>query len=69
MDGKSGTMVERGGTYRILVGKREGKRPRGRPRRRWENNIKMDLQGVGWGTWIGLIWFRSNTYGGLLLMR
>jgi hypothetical protein len=31
------------GTYRILVGKREGKRPLGRPRRRWEDNIKMDL--------------------------
>jgi hypothetical protein len=33
--------------YRVLVGKREGKRPLGRPRRRWEDNIKMDLQEVG----------------------
>ena len=43
-------MEERRGVYRILVGKPEGMRPRGRPRRRWEDNIKMDLQEVGiWG--------------------
>jgi hypothetical protein len=35
-------------SYRILVGKLEGKRPRGRPRRRWVNNIKMDLREIGW---------------------
>jgi len=35
---------ERRGVYRVLVGKPEGKRPLGRPRHRWENNIKMDLQ-------------------------
>ena len=40
---------ERRGAYRVLVGRPEGKRPLGRPRRRWKNNIKMDLQGVGWG--------------------
>ena len=40
-------MGERRGVYRVLVGKQEGKRPLGRPRRRWENNIKMDLQEVG----------------------
>ena len=40
-------MGERSGVYRVLVGKPEGKRPLGRPRRRWENNIKMDLQEVG----------------------
>ena len=34
---------------RVLVGKPEGKRPLGRPRRRWEGNIRMDLQEVGWG--------------------
>ena len=38
---------ERRGVYRVLVGKPEGKRPLGRPRRRWEDNIKMDLQEVG----------------------
>ena len=35
------------GVYRVLVGKPEGKRPMGRPRRRWEDDIKMDLQDVG----------------------
>jgi hypothetical protein len=40
--------------YRGLVGKPEGKRPLGRPRRRWEDNIKMDLQEVGGG---GMDWF------------
>jgi hypothetical protein len=39
-------MGERRGVHRVLVGKPEGKRPLGRPRRRWENNIKMDLQEV-----------------------
>ena len=38
---------ERRGVYRVLVGKPEGKRPLGRPRRKWEGNIKMDLQEVG----------------------
>jgi len=37
------------GVYRVLVGKHEGKRPLGRSRRRWEDNIKMDLQEVGGG--------------------
>ena len=37
------------GVYSVLVGKPEGKRPLGRPRRRWEDNIKMGLQEVGWG--------------------
>jgi hypothetical protein len=42
-------MGERRGLCRVLVGKPEDKRPLGRHRRRWENNIKMDLQEVGWG--------------------
>jgi hypothetical protein len=41
-------MGEKRGTYRILVGRPEGRRPLGRPRHRWEDNIKMDLQTVGW---------------------
>ena len=45
-------MGERRGVYRALVGKPEGRRPLGRPRRRWEDNIKMDLQDVGACTWI-----------------
>jgi len=49
-------VVERRGEYRVLVGKLEGKRPLGRPRRRWEDSIKMDLQEVGCGgmDWIEL---------------
>jgi hypothetical protein len=49
-------MGERRGVYRVLVGKPGGKRPLGRPRRRWENNNKMDLQEVGCGgmDWINL---------------
>jgi len=44
---------ERRGVYRVLVGKREGKGPLGRPRRRWKDNIKMDPQEVGkWGHWM-----------------
>jgi hypothetical protein len=42
-------MEENSGVYRVWVGKPEGKRPLGRPRLRWVDNIKMDLQGVGWG--------------------
>jgi len=44
------------GVYRVLVGKPEGKRPLGRPRRRWEDNIKMNLQEVGvcCGEWMDL---------------
>jgi len=49
-------MGERRGVYRVLVGKPEGMRPLGRPRRRWEDNIKMDLQEVECGgmDWIEL---------------
>jgi hypothetical protein len=49
-------MVERRGVYRVLVGKPEGKRPLGRPTRRWDDNIKMDLQEVECGgtDWIQL---------------
>jgi hypothetical protein len=46
-------MGEGRGAYRILVGRPEGRRPLGRPRQRWEDNIKMDLQEVGWG---GMDW-------------
>ena len=49
-------MSKRRGEYRVLVGKPGGKRPLGRPRRRWEDNIKMDHEGVGCGgmDWIEL---------------
>jgi hypothetical protein len=52
---------ERRGLYRVLVGKPEGKRPLGRYRHRWKDNIKMDLQEVGWGVWNGLSWLRIGT--------
>jgi hypothetical protein len=39
------------GVHRVMVGKHEGKGPLGRPRRRWDDNIKMDLQEVGGGSW------------------
>ena len=56
MGGACSAYGEGGGVYRVLVGKPEGKRPLGRPRRRWEDNIKIDLQEVGcWGMeWIRL---------------
>jgi hypothetical protein len=49
-------MSEKRNAYRLLVGKPEGKKSLGRPRRRWMDNIKMDLLGIGWGgvDWIGL---------------
>jgi len=46
-------IVEGRGVYRVLVRKHGGKRPVGRPRRRWEDNIKMDVQEVGYG---GMDW-------------
>jgi hypothetical protein len=42
-------MAERRGAYRVLVGKPEGRRPLGRPKRRWEDSNKIDLREVGWG--------------------
>ena len=49
-------MGEERGVYRVLVGKLEGRRPLGRPRRRWVDNIRIDLQEMGFGymDWIGL---------------
>jgi hypothetical protein len=61
-------MVEKKNAYRTLVGKPEGKRLLGRPRRRWADNVKMDLREVGWDglDWIGLIWLTIGTSVGLL---
>jgi len=56
MGGACSAYGERRGVYRVLVGKPDGKRPFGRPRRKWGDNIKMDLQEVGSGgmDWIEL---------------
>jgi len=56
MGGACNAYGERRGVYKALVGKPEGKTPHGRPRRRWEDNIMMDLQEVGCGgfDWIEL---------------
>jgi len=56
LTGHGACMGEERGVYRVLLGKPEGRRPMGRPRRRWVNNIRMDLQEVGCGymDWIGL---------------
>jgi hypothetical protein len=77
-------MGEKGGVYSVLVGKPDGKRPLGRHRRRWEENVKMDLQEVGCGgmDWIelpqdrnrwrelyGSSWFRIGTGGGDIMDR
>jgi hypothetical protein len=55
-------MGEKRNAYTLLVGKPEGRRPLGRPRRRWLNNIRMDLVEVGWGdmNWIGLAQDRDS---------
>jgi hypothetical protein len=49
-------MGQKRNVYTIFVGKTEGKRPLGRPRRRWENNTKMDLREIGWDgvNWIDM---------------
>jgi hypothetical protein len=52
--------------YKVLVGKPEGKRPLGRPRRRWEDGIRMDLREIGLGVRIRFDWLRTGTGGGLL---
>jgi hypothetical protein len=52
--------------YRVLVGRSERKRSLERPRRRWLNIVKMDLRGIDWLVWTGLICLRIRTYGKLL---
>jgi hypothetical protein len=65
MDGACSTNGEMRNAYRLLVGKPEGERPLGRPRRRWVDNIRMDLGEMGW-VCTELVWFRIGTGGELL---
>jgi len=57
---------ERRGAYIVSVREHDGKTPLGRPRRRRDGYIKMDLQEMEWSKWIGLIWLRIGTDGELL---
>jgi hypothetical protein len=52
--------------YKVLVGKPKGKIPLGRPRRRWEDGVRMDVREIGLGVWIGFDWLRTGIGGGLL---
>jgi hypothetical protein len=52
------TNREKSNAYRLLVGKPEGRKPLGRPRRRWVDNIRMDLVEMGWGD---VVWLRIGT--------
>jgi len=62
-------MGDWGGTYRVYGGESDGKVLLGKPRSRWEDNIKMDLQEVRWGARTGLIMPRMGTDGGLFGMQ
>jgi hypothetical protein len=57
MGGACSPFGERSGVYRVLVGKREGRRPLEKPKRRWEGNTKMDFKGIDGGgmDWIGTV--------------
>jgi len=59
-------MGDRRGARRVLLGKPKGKRPLGRRRPRWEDNIKLNLQGVGWRVWTELICLKMWTVFGHL---
>jgi hypothetical protein len=60
------THGEKSNAYRVLVGKKEGKKPLGRHRHRWEDNIKIDFREMKCMVWTGLSWLRIGTSGGLL---
>jgi hypothetical protein len=55
--------------YRLLVGKQGGRRPLGKPRRRWVDDIRTDLSELRWAMWTGLVWLRIGTGGELLSMQ
>jgi hypothetical protein len=59
-------MWARSTAYRVLVGKPEGKRPLGKSRHRWQDNIKPTLEEENGMLWTGLIWLRIGNSGGIL---
>jgi hypothetical protein len=59
-------MTEIRNVHKSLVGKLERKRPLGKLKRRWLDNIRMDLGETRWEVWAGCIWLRTETNGGLL---
>ena len=66
MGGACGTYGLEERCIQVFVGRPDGKRPLGTPKRRWENTIKMDLQEVGWESWTEIIWLRTGKSGGVL---
>ena len=62
-------MVETSGAFRGLMGKPDGNRPLGKPRRRWESNIKIDLRDVGWDGMVRIVLAQVNDGWQVLLMR
>jgi hypothetical protein len=66
MGRECGTQGREEKSVQVWVGKPEGKGPLGRPKRRWEDGIRMDLREIGWGVWIGFDWLRIWTGGELL---
>jgi hypothetical protein len=52
--------------FRVLAGKSDGKRPLGKPWRRWEGGLRVDLVRIGWEVWSGFSWLRIGTSDGLL---
>jgi hypothetical protein len=62
-------MVVKRNAYRVLVRKLEGKRPLGRPRRRWVENVRMDLGEIGWDGVDKLLWLRIGSSAWLLSTR
>jgi hypothetical protein len=64
--GQVARMGEKRNAYRLFVGRLEGRRPLGRPRRRWLDNIRMDVVEVVWVMWTGLVWLRIGASGELL---
>ena len=61
-------MGDRKCLYRFLLGRPEGRKPFGRPKHRWEDNIKMDLRELGWGGWIQFFWLMTEIGGERLVI-